>query len=218
MISAVCPVRRGHIFFAVDLCLFPSFSLSEGHQTGLGGIGKLDSRSILPEMLKAHGGWWAPLLAHWFTHINHFPVCWSEALVQPAFKNGEECLLSLVAKLYASSLNQKLGSWIGDQNILGNEQTGFRKDQSTIDHCILLSHLAEKYMTSYGNGLFTAFIYLKSAFDSIPRDKLWIKLCNTPISKRLLYLIKCLHQGTTLRTRCGREGELAKSLLFPSLL
>ena len=85
---------------------------------------------------------------------------------------------------------------------MGKEQAGFRKGRSAIDDCMILSHLAEKYMSSHGNRIYTAFIDLKSAFDSAPGDILWSKLYKTSIDKRLLCLIKCLYQGTTLRVRC----------------
>ena len=154
-------------------------------------------------------------------YTGKFPVAWSEVIVIPVFKKGDRgdpsyyrpiSLLSVVGKLCASYLNQKLASWIEDQNILSNEQAGFRKGRSTTDCCIFLSHLAEKYMTSHGNGLITSFIDLKSAFDSVPRDNLWIKLSHTSIGKRLLHLIKSLYQCTTLHVRCGLEGNLKKSI------
>ena len=98
-------------------------------------------------------------------------------------------LLSILGKLYARYRNNRLITWIEEEDILGNEQAGFRKNCSTFDHCIVLNHLAEKYMGCHGNGLFAAFIDLKSAFDSIPRGKLWEKFYSSSIDKRLLYLI-----------------------------
>ena len=92
------------------------------------------------------------------------------------------------------------------------EQSVFRKGRSAINHYMILSHLVEKYMSSHGNGRYTAFIDLKSAFDSVPRDILWSKLYKSSINKRPLYLIKCLYQGTILCVRCGTEGNLTQPI------
>ena len=129
------------------------------------------------------------------------PYSWLEAIVIPIYKKGNKDEPSnyrpisfppIVGKLYARYLNNRLITWIEEEEILGNEQAGFRKNRSTFDHCIVLNHLAEKYMGCHGNGLFAAFIDLKSAFDSIPRGNLWEKLYSSSIDKRLLYLIRSL--------------------------
>ncbi|KAG8128737.1 hypothetical protein E2320_015537, partial [Naja naja] len=46
---------------------------------------------------------------------------------------------------------------------------GFRKDQSTIDHCLALHPLTEKYTCSPKIFLFAVFVDFKSAFDLIPK-------------------------------------------------
>ena len=59
-----------------------------------------------------------------------------------------------------------------NENIIGPEQIGFRKGNTTTAHCMVLSTLAEKYSKPKKGKLFVAFIDFKSAFDSIQREKL----------------------------------------------
>lgn len=74
------------------------------------------------------------------------------------------------------------------------EHTGFcTYYRSTLDHFIILAHLAEKYSNSGGRKLFAALFDLKGTFDSVLRKLLWDKLENTSLDRKLLFLIKTLH-------------------------
>lgn len=49
-----------------------------------------------------------------------------------------------------------------NQRVLRMELIGFCSNRSTLNHCVILAHLAEKYINSGGRKLFTAFLYLKA--------------------------------------------------------
>uniref|UniRef100_A0A803TV69 ribonuclease H n=1 Tax=Anolis carolinensis TaxID=28377 RepID=A0A803TV69_ANOCA len=179
---------------------------------------------IAPEHLKSNISWWTAFLAPLFTHINRtalIPAPWSKSIIIPIYKKGDKndpanyrpiSLLSVVGKLYSRHLYNRLLDWLDSEKIIGEEQAGFRKGRSTIDHCIVLNHLAEKYQKRPYKGLYTAFIDLKAAFDSVPRNLLWQKLQETTIDKRLLWLIKSLYSDTTTQVRCGVQGNLSKPI------
>lgn len=86
--------------------------------------------------------------------------------------------LSVLGKLFAKYLLIKYNSWIEKQAILGIEQISFRHDSTISDHCLVLYHLAYKYIKVVKAKLFVAFLDLKSAFDSVDRPTLWAKLAN----------------------------------------
>lgn len=97
--------------------------------------------------------------------------------------------------------------------IISSEQIRFPKGKSTIDHCLTLAFLANKYLKSKGENLYAAFIDLKSAFDSIPRDLLWGKPKTVGMEPHLLYLIKKLHNITSGVVKMSPDGQLSSS--FP---
>ena len=44
-------------------------------------------------------------------------------------------LASAVYKIYCSFVNELLSNWVASNNLIADEQNGFRKKRSTIDHC-----------------------------------------------------------------------------------
>ena len=60
--------------------------------------------------------------------------------------------------------------------------------------------------------MYSAFIDLKGAFDSVNRDLLWRKLSNWGIDQRLLFLIQRLHSSNTCRIRIDRAGTLTDNI------
>lgn len=72
----------------------------------------------------------------------------------------------------------KLKDWL-EEDILAEEQAGFRKSRTTIDQFLVLQQLIEKYISNKVTSLYTAFIDLKAAFDSI----LGVKLENLKMGK-----------------------------------
>ncbi len=73
------------------------------------------------------------------------PTSWSKAIVNPIPKSSTSdsrnplqyrgiSLAASMYKVYCSVLNERLTSWAEVNNIVHDEQNGFRKGRSTIDH------------------------------------------------------------------------------------
>ena len=77
-------------------------------------------------------------------------------------------------------------------NILAEEQAGFRKGYSTIDHIFNLKCLIDLYLFR-GKKLHCAFIDYKKAFDSVNRVYLWQKLRNNNIDVKMFKIIHNLY-------------------------
>ena len=60
--------------------------------------------------------------------------------------------------------------------------------------------------------LYVAFVDLASAFDSIDRDRLWLKLLKHNVDKRLVYLIRQLHLKTSVKVKLGPSGSLTSEI------
>ncbi|KAJ1111728.1 hypothetical protein NDU88_000003, partial [Pleurodeles waltl] len=60
--------------------------------------------------------------------------------------------------------------------------------------------------------LYVAFVDLKSAFDLVPREKLWVVLYRIGVPSNLVSLLKRLHEETYAQVRWGNLGELTDKI------
>lgn len=60
--------------------------------------------------------------------------------------------------------------------------------------------------------LFAVFVDFESAFDLIPRKRLWQKLQESSMVKRLLLLIQTLYSNISLRVRFSHWGHLSDAI------
>ena len=110
-----------------------------------------------------------------------YPKAWSKAIVIPIFKKGNPenvdnyrgiSLLSILSKCYTSVLNTRLYAWLENNNMISENQAGFRKKYSTVDQVFNLYAIVQKCMSKKGSKLYVAFVDFKKAFDSVRHDKL----------------------------------------------
>ena len=163
------------------------------------------------------------------------PSEWSNGLIVPVFKKGDTSiaanyrgitLLSCLGKLFTCIVNERLTKLLDDNNLLCENQTGFRNGYSTLDHCFLLKHLVDIYKAS-GKKLFCAFIDYKQAFDRLWRNGLWHKLTKMGITGKLYDVIVNMYENVKSCVKangsCGdyfackvgvRQGENLSPLLF----
>ena len=106
-------------------------------------------------------------------------------------------MLSTLSKLFTYVLNQRLYEFLVKNNILKNEQLGFKKKHSTIDGIFTLKALIDRFVKSKPkkskNMLFSCFVDFKKAFDSIPRQLLFFKVENAGIKNCFLSLLKSMY-------------------------
>ena len=94
-------------------------------------------------------------------------------------------LLSCTVKLFTACLNCL-------NHILGQEQAGFGKGYSTIDHIFVLQLIIELYQSVHKR-VYCAFIDYRKAFDSINRPLLWQKLLSYDINGKLFNVVKNMY-------------------------
>ena len=129
-------------------------------------------------------------------------------------------------KLYCGVLNSRLETWVDENNLLCDEQNGFRKSRSTLDHLSTLTSIIETRKAKKTD-TFVAFIDFSKAYDSIPRDKLWTKLKQKGLCGRLYNALISLYKTVKSCVRingmstdffdvkCGlKQGCLLSPLLF----
>ena len=140
-------------------------------------------------------------------------------------------MLSCFGKLFNSVINDRIHSFLETNDILGNEQSGFRKGHSTMDHVFALHCLIDVYLQRKKKELFCAFIDYKKAFDSVQRGLLWGKLLNFGVNGKVLHVIRDMYAKakSCVKTRHGlsqffvsnvglRQGENLSPVLFSLFL
>ena len=170
-----------------------------------------------------------------------FPIQWGIAVIVPIYKSGDrDCcgnyrgisLLSVTSKIYTSIINKRLYNWAETNNKINEEQAGFRRNYSTIDHIYTLHAIASNCL--YGNKrskLYAAFIDFQKAFDTVNRNKLWDILEKIGVSTKMLNTLKAIYASVKAVIRVGheksteincpkgvRQGCLLSPLLFSLLV
>ena len=103
---------------------------------------------------------------------------------------------SFLGKLFCTILYNRLAPLLENKNILCKEQAGFRQNHRTTDHIFLLRTIIKKY-TSRNNVLFSCFVDISKAFDSIWRRALIENLSKIGINDPFLQVIKSIYNTTT---------------------
>lgn len=100
-------------------------------------------------------------------------------------------LLSVTGKVFARVILKRLQAL--SERILPESQCGFRAKRSTIDMIFTLRQVQEK-CREQGRPLFTAFVDLTKAFDTVSRPALYGVLQNIGCPPKLLRLVTSFHK------------------------
>ena len=79
----------------------------------------------------------------------------------------------MLSKCYTYVFNKRLGVWAESQGELVEEQGGFRKGWSTVDHIFVMISMVEKALAKSKGKLYVAFVDFRKAYASVNRNILW---------------------------------------------
>jgi len=135
------------------------------------------------------------------------PNEWNKSIICPIYKKGEktECsnyrgisLLNTVHKILATAINNRSKTFAED--LLSQEQNGFRRNRSTTDNILIMRQISEKCY-EYNIEMHVLFIDFKQAFDSVDRQKIIQILQELRILNKLVRLIKMTIQNTEVSVK-----------------
>lgn len=129
------------------------------------------------------------------------PEEWSRGIIIPIYKRkGDkmDCnnyrgitLLSIPGKVLSKVIQRRISAYV--EEVLGEEQAGFRPGRSTIDQLFTIRQILEKYIET-NNTCYINFIDYKQAFDSVWHVGLWQAMRNFGIEEKLINLIQTVYK------------------------
>ena len=145
------------------------------------------------------------------------PEAWTIGMITPIYKNkGDKMdfnnyrgitILSCLGKLFTSVINARLNRYADEINLINENQTGFRKKYSTIDHMFLLKNIIDIFVKNSNQKLYCAFVDYKKAFDTVWRSALWHKMMKSGIAGKMLNVIVNMYNNIKSCISC--EGNLS---------
>lgn len=158
---------------------------------------------IASELIK----WGGLEMEKWVTQLirkswteNRIPEEWEENIIIPLYKKGNKsncenyraiCLTSTLYKMYTKIIEGRLRGEM--EGKMEKEQAAYMKGKQTQDHISIVRKIIER-AKEQGKELCIAFVDLKAAFDTVPRDKLWSCLKDYKISSKLLKAVKTVYK------------------------
>ena len=111
-------------------------------------------------------------------------------------------LLSCIGKLMERMIQRRLEWFVESNQILAAQQSGFRKDKSTMDVLLQLEHNIRKAMQE-GQHLLVVYIDLTSAFDKASLQGLLYKLAEVGLRGRILAWLEAYLTNRKMKVRIG---------------
>ena len=142
------------------------------------------------------------------------PAEWGKGIINPIPKSSTAdrrdplsyrgiTLANSMYKLYCHILNARLTEWAEKNKIVADEQNGFRKNRSTIDHLSSLTGIIDT-RKKLKLPTFCAFIDFKKAYDSVNRDLMWGKLESLGLNGPMLTALKSLYHSVSSCVRINQ--------------
>jgi exonuclease III len=151
---------------------------------------------------------------------SHYPQIWAQGYVSPIHKSGDPLnpdnyrgitINSCLGKVLNTVLNERLGKYLLQNDIIHESQIAFKKKSRTSDHMFVIRTLIDKYVKGDKRKLYTCFVDFKKAFDSLPHNLLFLKLANYGVPDKFISLLQNMyHKGSVcVKTKGQITPEIA---------
>ena len=143
------------------------------------------------------------------------PNIWRNATISILHKKGDKTLcgnyrglslISHVAKVFLKVLVTRLSAYIERENLLPEEQCGFRPRRSTLD-MIYVAKLLQEHARAKNTELYFCFVDLTKAYDMVNRGILWKILEKVGVPRKMISIIRGFHEN--MQARVLVHGQLS---------
>lgn len=171
---------------------------------------------ITNEMLKTGNEILAQPLLSVFNKIlqtTQIPEQWTKSEIILLHKKGDKSninnyrpisLIPNMYKLFSKLIQRRIKNVL--EQYQTEEQAGFRKNRSTIDHLHVINQLVEK-ANEYCIQVYIAFVDFHKAFDSLKHHYLWKALKEANVEETYRQIIKAIYTKNTATIRLEKSGE-----------
>ena len=101
-------------------------------------------------------------------------------------------LLDVVGKVLAKVIHQRLQTIVEEE--VADSQCGFRCNRGCNDMIFCARQLIEKAV-EYNTKAFLLFVDLRKAYDSLPREAMWMILSKYGVPEKLISIIRSFHNN-----------------------
>ena len=181
-------------------------TLKSNKAPGIDGIQGDILKLAPPEVIKVYHDL---ILNIW--HNESWPKRWCQSIVIPLHKKGSKLscnnyrtlsLISHPSKILLRIIQNRLQTHA--ENILDQEQAGFRTGKSTIDQIFTLNQLVEKFL-EMDRQIYHIFVDFEKAFDSVNHTLLWKILTIEGIPPKYTNLIRSLYNNANSIVRISNN-------------
>ena len=141
------------------------------------------------------------------------PSIWNQGLISPIHKSENKfdpnkyrgiCVNSNLGKILCMIINSRLFNFLTDNNALSKNQIGFLPNYRTTDHIFTLSTLIDNQINQNKSNLFSCFVDLKKALDSIWHDGLF-KWIESGVGGKTYDIIKSMYTNNECAVKIGKK-------------
>ena len=134
-----------------------------------------------------------------------FPVEWNISVLSVLHKNGSlyDCnnyrgisISSCLGRLFTKILQTRISNFLEYNDLIEDNQAGFRQNHRTTDQVFILKTLLNKYNHKLNKPIFACFVDFSKAFDSVNRNALFYKMQKAGITGKIFELIKNMYSST----------------------
>jgi len=145
--------------------------------------------------------------------VDRAPGNWNESRVCLLHKGGYKdkkelknyrpiAITNAISKVFCGLLNERMTSLVESNNLLSEEQNGFRGDRRGTDNLFILNEVMETYRRKKKK-MFCVFLDIEKAYDRIEREVLWEILRRAGFEEKIVNIIKSLYDNTKAKYSLG---------------
>ena len=111
-------------------------------------------------------------------------------------------MVNALTKVFGRVINEKLKTWIEDEKVLGEEQSGFRKGRGGLENVLVMKEIIDRNK-KLGKELYLVFLDLEKAYDRVDRKKLLTLLTRRGVDRKIVQVIKKMYEENEVKFTIG---------------